>query len=232
MFDLVYDFQIDSEIKVHKNIIYRIGNDKKLKFDMFRANRMKKYNNKTVVILHGSAPMEDIKDIPIFQTWCKLLATTGFDAIVFNWRPDTDEDDVVKLLEYIKCNKEELDINTDSISVLAFSAGAEEGIGQVLASDTNNIKDIVVYYGQLNDQSIASYTKNNDINLLVAMGANDDLFSTDCNNEFIIKANNIGWKTTKLIHSSGEHGFDAFNRCLETDSIIENTLKLLVHGDI
>lgn len=227
MFDLVYDFKIDNKIKITKNMVYKIEGKTELKFDIFNADKSNKYKNKTVVLIHGSAPMEDIKDISIFQTWCKLFATKGFDSIVFNWRPDEDKDDVKILLEYIKNRNHELDINTSSIGVMAFSAGAEEGIEQVLKMDMTGIDDIIVYYGKLNEEIIDMSSTKKKINIFVVMGAKDDTFSTDCNDDFLAKVKNIGWNTTKVIHSDGEHGFDAFNRCSETDNIIERTLEFL-----
>lgn len=227
MFDLVYDFEISNKIAINKNVVYKIEDDIELKFDVFNADKSKSYKNKTVVLIHGSAPMEDIKDISIFQTWCKLFATNGFDAIVFNWRPDEEKDDVKVLLEYIRNRSDELNISTRSIAIMAFSVGAEEGIEQVLETNMTNINDLIVYYGNLNEEIIDKSSSMNKINLFLAMGAKDDIFSTNCNDAFLTKAKKLGWNTTKVIHSDGEHGFDAFNPCLETDNIIERTLKFL-----
>jgi acetyl esterase/lipase len=227
MIDLVYKLPDTAGININKNIIYKKEDNRALSMDIYYPPEGIKPSNGTVILLHGSAPLENIKDIAIFQSWGKLLASHGFPTIAFNWRPEEDPSDVRALVEYVRENSKELMIDADNLCLFAFSAGVEKGIAEAMKINTNFIKKIVAYYGQLDPEILSKKTFQVNPDVMIAMGAKDDIFDKSCNDIFIGKAREKGWKVTSIEHSEGEHGFDAFNDDLETYSIIEKTLEFI-----
>lgn len=61
----------------------------------------------------------------------------------------------------------------------------------------------------------------------IAMGFLDDVYPFDCNDDFINEVRNLGCEVEYILHSKGEHGFEAFNQCEETNRIIEDTIKFI-----
>lgn len=59
------------------------------------------------------------------------------------------------------------------------------------------------------------------------MGALDDVYLPDCNDNFIKEAKNLGCDVEFMLHSKGEHGFEVFNEGEETNRIIEHTIKFI-----
>ncbi|MFT5872462.1 MAG: hypothetical protein ACI8WT_001393 [Clostridium sp.] len=72
-----------------------------------------------------------------------------------------------------------------------------------------------------------SSSKFSDPKVLIAMGMQDDVLDVSCNDEFIDEGLSHGWNIVKLIHSFGEHGFDAFDEGEETNQIIRRTIDFL-----
>ncbi len=61
----------------------------------------------------------------------------------------------------------------------------------------------------------------------IAMGSLDDVYSADCNDNFIEEVRNLGCEVEFVLHSKGEHGFEAFNEGEETNRIIDDTIKFI-----
>jgi len=228
MIDLVYKHFDMNSVKIKKDIIYSYAEKKPLEMDIFYPTKnISKEIKKTVVLVHGSAPIQNIKNIEIFQSWGKLLATSGFTSIVFDWRPNIGSSDVSDLIKYIRVNANELELSADKIAIFGFSAGVEEGISQAVDVNTGFITEIVAYYGKIDNSILTETEIEKRPKILIAMGMLDDTFDINCNDELILQGKSNGWNIEKLVHSYGEHGFDAFNEGEESNEIILRTIKFL-----
>ena len=227
MFELVYKHPNMDMVTVKSNIIYNASQEKPFMMDLYYPIETICPQPKTVIMAHGSSTMEDIKDMDVFQSWGKVMASFGFTAIVFNWRPDDAPTDMSDLISYVRENHEELKIHKDNISIFAFSAGVENAFKEGLKGNSECIKSIVAYYGKIDQGSFEHFEKDQCPAVFIAMGALDDIFSTDCNDEFINNAKKLGSPVEFIIHSKGEHGFDVFNDDEETKVIIDRTIEFI-----
>lgn len=225
--DLLYKHQNMDAVEKRQDIVYKVIDEKLLKLDVYYSNNTNLSNIPTVVVVHGSSTMEDIKDIKLFQSWGKVLAASGFNTVVFNWRPEERPDDIKDLIYYILDNSKELKLNISELNIFAFSSGVEIGIKNIMEINTGFINKIITYYGKLDSSIIKMINKSCLPKFLIAMGCLDDVYSIDCNDNFIKEARNLGCEVQLILHSKGEHGFEAFNECEETNRIIEETIKFI-----
>lgn len=227
---LVYNFEGMSAVKVNKNVVYKTYNNKdKLRLDVYYALGDKDTSKvPTVVLVHGIAQDTNLKDSDVYKTWGRKIGASGFNAITFNWRPAESSKDVSDLIKYIRDNAKELKINSENITIAAFSAGVDEGLKDAMEVNTGFIKNIVAYYGYIDDD-ILTINKNVKLpSFFIAMAAYDELFPPSTIDKFITKAKEAGCSVTKMVHSKAGHGFDAFKADdEETKDIIDKTLKFI-----
>ncbi len=225
--DLLYTRPGMDEVKTRKDIVYKGSDGAFLKFDIYYSNNSKIFDIPTVALIHGSSSIKSIKDVQLFQSWGKVLAASGFNAVVFNWRPEDNPQDIKDFVNFIINNHNDLMLNINNINFLAFSSGVEIGVKNIIEINTGFINKIVVYYGKIDENIIKIIDNERLPKFLIVMGYLDDVYSHDCNDYFIEEARNLGCELEFIMHSEGEHGFDAFNEGEVTRKIIENTIKFL-----
>lgn len=224
--DLLYKCPNMDLVEKRRDVIYKVS-DEILKLDVYYSNSINVLNIPTVVMVHGSSSIENIKDIKLFQSWGKVLAASGFNTVAFNWRPEERPDDIKDLIYFLLENSDDLKLNISNLSIFAFSSGVEIGIKNIMEINTGFINKIITYYGKLDSSIIKMINKSYLPKFLIVMGYLDDVYPTDCNDNFIKEVRNLGCEVEFVLHSKGEHGFDAFNECEETNKIIEETIKFI-----
>jgi hypothetical protein len=225
--DLLYKCPNMDVVEKRQDVIYKVSDEKLLKLDLYYSNNTNVLNIPTVVVVHGSSTMENIKDIKLFQSWGKVLAASGFNAVVFNWRPEESPDDIKDLIYFLLDNSNELKLSISNINIFAFSSGVEIGVKNIMEINTGFINKIITYYGKLDSSIIKMINKYCLPKFLIVMGCLDDVYSADCNDNSIEEVRNLGCEVEFILHSKGEHGFEAFNECEETNRIIEETIKFI-----
>lgn len=225
--DLLYRCPNMDEVEKRQDVVYKVTNERLLKLDVYYSNNTNLSNVPTVIVVHGSSSIEDIKDIKLFQSWGKVLAASGFNTVVFNWRPEENPEDIKDLIYFILDNSDELKLNNSNISIFALSSGVEIGVKNVLEINTGFINKIVTYYGKIESSIVEMINTSYLPKFFIAMGALDDIYPSDCNDNFIKEARELGCEVEFILHSIGEHGFEVFNEGEETKRIIEQTIKFI-----
>lgn len=226
--NLVYSCIGMDKVVVVKDIVYKTDHNKDLKMDVYYPfDKNDAYRDHTVILVHGSGPLESYKDTAVYSSWGRVIAANGFTVVVFNWRPLMQTGDVEDLIKYVRYNAGSLKINSENISIFAFSAGVKEGVSEALKTDTGFLESIVAYYGEV-DPSILTSERNSKLPpMFIAMAANDTIIPSAVNDKFIEEAKKGGAEIVSITHSTGLHGFDVTNNDEETKNIIEKTLKFL-----
>lgn len=226
--NLVYKHPDMGKVDSKKDIVYKAANDKQLKMDIYYPLGKKDASEaSTVLLIHGIAPIESMKDTEVYNSWGRLIAANGLTAVTFNWRPSSKQNDVYDMIKYLRENSKDLKINCDSIRIFAFSAGVKEGVMQAVTADTGFIDCIAAYYGQM-DSKILSINPGIKLPpMFIAMAAHDSIINAGSNDSFIKEAKDSGLEITHVVHSEGVHGFDVFNDNKETRDIIDKTLEFL-----
>jgi len=225
--DLLYRHPNMDEVEKRQDVIYKVSDEKLLKLDVYYSNNTNLSNIPTVVVVHGSSTMENIKDIKLFQSWGKVLAASGLNTVVFNWSPEERPDDIKDLIYFLLGNSNELQLNISNINIFAFSSGVEIGIKNIMEINTGFINKIITYYGKLDSSIIKMIDKSCLPKFLIVMGSLDDVYPFDCNDNFIKEVRNLGCEVELILHTKGEHGFEVYNEGEETNRIIEETIKFI-----
>lgn len=225
--DLVYKHPNMDSVEIRQDVVYKVSDEKLLKLDVYYSNNTDVSSIPTVVVVHGSSTMEDIKDIKLFQSWGKVLAASGFNTVVFNWRPEECPGDIKDLIYFLLDNSNDLKLNVNNLNIFAFSSGVEIGVKNIMEINTGIINKIIAYYGKLDSSIIDMINKSCLPKFLIAMGSLDDVYSSDCNDNFIEEVRNLGCEVEFVLHSKGEHGFEVFNEGEETNRIIDDTIKFI-----
>lgn len=226
--NLVYKHPDMEKVGTKRDIVYKTVIDKKLKLDVYYPlGVVDSSKAHTVVLVHGIGPIESFKDTDVYQSWGRVIAANGFNAVTFNWRPSVTQDDVSDLIKYIRENSKDLKINPDSMSIFAFSAGVKEGVKEAILINTGFVKNIIAYYGQLDTSVLKEDSNTNLPPMFIAMAALDTTVPPGINDSFIKQAEALGCKITYVTHSKAGHGFDVFNDDRETYDIIEKSIAFI-----
>jgi hypothetical protein len=225
---VVYQIPGMEEVNVIKDIVYKVDKDAEQKLDVYYPSGNNSGDKPyPVILIHGRTSDKKFKDTEYFKSWGKLVAASGFAAVTFGWRCDTAPEDISDLMVYVREHTEELGIDSRGVSVIAFSAGVEDGIRQVLSVDTGFIDSIAAYYGVLPLSVFDSDLKNEMPPIFIAKAGLDSHFSTDCNDEFISKAAEADCVITELVHPEGVHGFDVYANTDKSREIIKESLAFI-----
>jgi len=116
-------------VRVQRDLVYDSGSA--LRLDAYAPARSGRYP--VVMLLHGGVPDEvpvRPKDWGLYRSWGKLLAASGFAAVIPNQRisfPDPRlvlaEKDVTNALAFIRGHAAQLSADPSRVCLVAFSAG-------------------------------------------------------------------------------------------------------------
>lgn len=239
-------------VTVKKDFVYQTVNNQSYHFDVYSPVDRSERKTPTVVLVHGDAPMNNIKDIGQYVSLGSIIAATGMAAVTFNHRTILTGasisdvcNDIKELIIYIRNNSNELNIDAKNIAVWSFSGGVPFGLK--VCSDLNGtyIKSIVTYYGptdfgslskilniefdikQMPEFSIIDSWPNEINSLFVARAGLDSPIINDSMDQFINKALSHKLNITMCNHATGQHAFDILDDTARTREIIGMTLHFL-----
>ena len=216
------------KVNVKKDIVYKTDKAVEQKLDVYypleNNSGDKPY---PVILIHGSTSDKGFKDRAYFDSWGRLIAASGYAAITFNWRYGSVPEDISDLVVFVREHTDELGIDSKGVSVVAFSAGVENGVREVLSADKGFIDSIVAYYGKLPLSVLENKSENKLPPMFIAKAGLEKYFSPDCNNEFISKAAELGCSITEVVHQEGVHGFDVFTDDNRSREIIKESLAFI-----
>lgn len=212
------------EVEVKQDILYKTDEDIELSLDVYYP--LDKNKDHTVILIHGTTSDREFKSRKYFTTWGKLIAASGNAAVTFNWRSYSNPEDISDLIKYVRENGDKLNINKESISIVAFSGGVENGVNEAVSVDSGFIDSIVAYYGKMPMEILEK-----DIEKLppifMAEAGKDYVVGTDANEGFLNRAKELDINITKALHAEGKHGFDVLNDDKVSQEIIKTSLEFI-----
>lgn len=107
-----------------------------------------------VVMVHGDAPVTNLKDSGQYTSLGRILAASGLAAAAFNHRSlmlgagiKEITDDINNLIAFLLDNADKYGIDETRIAIWSFSAGVPFGLYAGLNQKPNYIKCMAAYYG-------------------------------------------------------------------------------------
>lgn len=213
-------------VEVKEDIVYKKIDNMELGLDIYYP--LEAHNprqERTVILIHGTTSDRGFKSRKYFRTWGRLVAASGNTAITFNWRSNSNPEDVSELINFVRENAKDYNINSENISIIVFSGGVEDGVREALSVDTGFIKSIVAYYGKMPLDILEGDRELPPI--FMAKARLDDIIPSDANDEFLRKAKELQYNVTEVVHNNGKHGFDVYNDDEESYNIIAKSLEFI-----
>lgn len=207
-----------------------------------------------VLFIHGGADARARpKDWGIYQSWGRLVAASGFVAVVFNQSlafPETrvteGAADVASALAFVRANAARYGIDADRLCLIAFSAGGPL-LAPYLRDAPPQIRCLVGYYpfmdirqSSFHQQAESADTLRRHSNilrldqpgravplLLVRAGRDEIPTLLDSVDRFAAAALARNHPLTMVNHPEAPHGFDNQLGDAHTREIIETSLRFL-----
>jgi acetyl esterase/lipase len=242
------------DVQVHTNLRYRPDDAAGLLLDAYVPKALARSERRpAVVLIHGGVPPGvPAKDWPLFQTWGRLLAASGFVGITFNHRlgfPKANlaqaAADVRAAIAYTR-GAENLHVDRDRVCLLGFSAGGPL-LGTGLGPDTAFVRCLLAFYALLDIRQSPLHADEGSPELLrqfspaafyaeaganvppifVARAGLDIELLNATIDRFAADALKANAPLTLLNHPQGKHGFDALNDDARSREIIRAALAFM-----
>jgi BD-FAE protein len=224
-----------SEVEIRRDIVYR----EDLLADFYLPPRRER--RPVVIFIHGGpAPRPSDaaalkpKDWRIFQDYGRLLASSGFVAVTFNYRFLADEidratTDVEVLIEFVRSQ-----IDADQLFLWAFSGG---GLFLTTGFERQNVRGLIGYYAVLDVATPELRSRLSPIERLkkngcmapifLARAGMDQQLLNEAMQQFIDEALRRNVEIELMNHPAGAHGFDILNEDDRSRAIIRRTIEFI-----
>ena len=113
-----------------------------------------------------------LKGWPIYRSWARLVAGSGFTAVTFESRRPQVRDDIRDLFDYLRTHAAELGIDTDRVGLWSCSGNAGPALAYVSSDAGAWLKAAVVYYGWVDDDDMPAIRREQPF-FLVRAGRDD-----------------------------------------------------------
>lgn len=244
------------QTNVRKNLCYQTVNDQEYKFDIYLPNNRSISKFPVVVLVHGEAPIKNVKDIGYYSSMGSIIAASGMAAVAFDHRmvmhgASISEvcADIRQVITFIGSNAKELNIDRDSIAVWSLSAGVPFGL-KACYELSDNLRGIVAYYGPPDFESLWEFfnvksdahkehkplieiiaeSPNKTTPLFIARAGLDSPAINKSIDKFADIALNRNLDVTICNHATGQHAFDMLDDTARTREIIGMTLTFLTNN--
>lgn len=253
---VVYEVKGMDKVIVKKDLVYKTTENSELHMDIYAPHSIDKSSSLPAVILvHGEAPIHNVKDAGQYDSLGRLIAASGMIAISFNHRTLVNgaaisevNYDIDDIFEYVIKNSKSLNIDEDKLAIWAVSLGVPFGLYKGMHKDSNFIKCIVGYYGygdfkhykealnlNLTDEEIQKFStvdlvekaKHKIPSIFIARAGLDSQILNESLDEFILYSLKNNLTIDVYNHPDGKHAFDLFNDVERTHTIIKLTLDFL-----
>jgi len=203
-----------------------------------------------VLLVHGEAPVKNIKSAGQYVSTGELLASEGFLTFAFNHRMQINGaavndvlSDMEKMRDFVDSKSEEYNIDKNNLCIWAFSAGMPFGFFNGLNYKSSSVKCLIGYYGLGDFKSFYKLMpgSNNSkmefpeiINnlesipsVLIARSGLDNPVINESLDKLIMKFLCRNSRIDIYNHEEGRHAFDILDDNERSHRIIAKTIEFL-----
>lgn len=244
------------KVIIQKNIVYEIADEEELLFDLYiPQNTSLETRLPAVILVHGEAPFNSLKDLGQYDSLGQLIAASGMAAVAFNRRmlikgaAITDIlNDINNLTACLIKNADKFNIDKDKFAIWSISAGVPFGLYAGMYKNPEYIKCLVAYYGFGDFETLMKILNNSKLDgqvekfslidllskkpdkippIFIARAGMDSPLLNESLDKFITKALANNLYVDVYNHPTGHHAFDLFDDNKRTHDIIKKTLDFL-----
>lgn len=255
---MVFPVPEDAEVEVKQDRVYKRADGRELGMDVYLpGDREPDARVPAVVFVHGGPIPEDLsvaaKDIGVFTSYGRLVASSGLAAVTFTHRFTSTEmlpeagEDVADAVAYVREHAAELSVDPDRICVWAVSAGPIF-VAPWLRQRPAYLRCVVMYYGVVDaavleevgmtgvpkpfrneyDATEAIKASGDTLpRLVVARAGQDRAPFNRALDEFIAAALEANAPLDVMNHPQGQHGFDYLDDVPRSREIIRRTVRIV-----
>lgn len=247
---VVYQIPEMEKVIIKQDISYKTTDGKDLTFDVFYPPGFKGESRLPVVIMvlgYGDDVFNSqLRSWEVYKDWAKLCAVSGMAAINYSTlQPAMDTHD---LIQYIRENGEDLNLDGDTIGIWSCSGNVLNTLTVTMDERREYLKCAALYYGIMTtpDQKfheiVTKFSKrvkfsvdgidkikyfHKDLPLMIVRAGKDTKDINQTIDHFISQAITNNVPLTLVNYTEGHHAFDVMDDNERSREIIKQTLMFM-----
>ena len=250
---IVYAISDMESVTVRRDVPYRTTESGSLTFDAYYPPGTVAGDRRPAVLIvygYSDAGMPNVfgrtfKEMGQTVSWAQLIAASGLVVILYSNREPVD--DAQRVLQHLRENAADLDIDETRLGLFAASANVPLALWLLMQPDRREIRCAVLWNGYMLDlngaTSVADMQKlfpfvnpaagktlddvRSDVPLLVVRAGRDQFGVNTSLDSFIAGALQKDLPLTMINHAGAPHAFDLFEDSEATREIIREILRFM-----
>jgi len=225
--ELVYQVPGMDKVAVKNGIPYKKTDSGELKLDVYYpADFREGARVPAVVFINGvgDQPDDHLKDWPVYRSWARLMAASGWIAVTFDARGPFDKSgaDIADLFRFLRSEGAKLGIDADRIAAWVCSGNVVSGLPFLMEDADPGVKAAVVYYGDAKDVKIRT-----DLPIYYARAGKDNPGLNSRIEALWARAIAAGAPWTMVNAPTSHHAFDVLDDTEESRRIVKDTVEFV-----
>jgi acetyl esterase/lipase len=228
--EVAYQVPGRDRVQVRTDLPYRTSGDLDHRYDVYLPTAASERRRAPVaVLLHGGVPASvRFKDTVLYRSWGRMLAASGFGAVVANWDWGK-QGDIDALLTAVRARGPALGLDTGRMCLVGFSRGAAYTVAvDAEPAGGDGIRCTVAFYGDMTTAQSALPPDGRGIApVLIVKAGQDEITDPVTIDSFITAARSAGVSVRLIVHPTGVHAFDARNSDPTTRRLLAEVIAFL-----
>lgn len=224
---LVYQVPGMDKIAVKSGVPYKKTDSGELKLDIYYpADFREGARVPAVVFINGVGDQPDnhLKDWPVYRSWARLMAASGWIAVTFDARGPFDKSaaDIADLFRFLRTDGARLGVDADRIAAWVCSGNVVSGLPFLMDGADPGVRAAVVYYGDAKDVKIRT-----DLPVYYARAGKDNPGLNARIDALWARAIAAGAPWIMVNAPTSHHAFDVLDDTEESRRIVKDTVEFV-----
>jgi len=225
--ELVYQVPGMDKVAVKPGVPYKKTDAGELKLDVYYpADFREGARLPAVVFINGVGDQPDnhLKNWPVYRSWARLMAASGWIAVTFDARGPFDKSgiDIADLFRFLRSDGARLGVDADRIAAWVCSGNVVSGLPFLMDGADPGVKGAVVYYGDAKDVRIRT-----DLPIYYARAGKDNPGLNARIDALWARAVSAGAPWIMVNAPTSHHAFDVLDDTEESRRIVRDTVEFV-----
>ena len=223
--ELVYQVPGMQQVTVRKDIPYKKADASELRLDLYYPPDFREGARRPAVVFIngvGDRPDSRLKEWPVYASWGRLVAASGWIAVTFDARgPYTSSGpDIQDVFRFLRSDGARLGIQTDRLAAWVCSGNVPSGLAVLMEDSDPGLRAAVVYYGASDGAKMRT-----DLPVLFVRAGRDNPRLLGAIDRLLARASAAGAPWTVVSAPDLHHAFDVLDETAESRRIVRETLE-------
>jgi hypothetical protein len=172
----------------------------------------------------GDRPGNRLKDWPVYRSWARLMAASGWIGVTFDARGPHDRSgpDIRDLFRFLRSDGGRIGVDADRIAAWVCSGNVTSGLPFLMDGADPGVRGAVVYYGVASDTKIRP-----DLPIYYVRAGRDNPRLNAGIDALWTRAVAAGAPWTMVNAPGAHHAFDVLDDTEESRRIVEDTVAFV-----